>query len=80
MWVTPFGMTIANRGLGDHLFHPLVVEVLLIPWRVGEKLLQALLARTGDGLGYRVAILMGQFHKPSGPVSIGLGRSSGIMP
>jgi hypothetical protein len=79
-WATPLGMTSANRGLGNHLFHPLVVEVLLIPWHVGEKLLQALLPCTEDGLGYRVAILRGQFRKPPDQVSIGLGRSSGIMP
>ena len=50
----------AHRCFGDHLFHPLAVEVLLIPLHVGEKLLQPLLTGPGDGLRHSVAILVGQ--------------------
>ncbi len=57
---------LTNGRLGNHLFHPLAVEVLLVPLHVGEKLLQTLLTGTGDSLGYGVAVLVGQLGQQPG--------------
>ena len=47
-------------SLGQHLLHPLPVEVRLVPLHVGEQPLQALFAGAGDGLGDGIAVLVGQ--------------------
>jgi hypothetical protein len=54
---------VAQGGLGDHLLHPLAVEVLCIPWHGGEELLQALFTGAGNRLGDSIAVLVGQLGK-----------------
>jgi hypothetical protein len=54
---------LAPRGLGDHLLHPLPVEVLFIPLHLGEKCLQPLLTGPWHGLGDRIAVLVGQLRE-----------------
>jgi hypothetical protein len=50
-------------GLGEHLLHPLSVEVLLIPLHIGEKLLPLLGTGPRHGLGDGVTMLMGQLRE-----------------
>jgi hypothetical protein len=48
---------VARGGLGDHLLHPLPVQVFLIPIHLGEELLQPLGSGAWHCLGDGVAIL-----------------------
>jgi hypothetical protein len=51
---------VAGGRCGDHLRHPLPIEVRLIPWPVGEELLHPLRTGPRHGLGDGVAMLVGQ--------------------
>src|SRR5262245_45124601 len=66
------------RGLGDHLLHPLSVEVLLIPQHISEEVLQPLRTGPWHRLGDGIAVLLGQLGEQ--PRRIALQRLPACRP
>jgi hypothetical protein len=60
----------AQRGLGCHLLHPLAVQVMFVPWPVGQELLQALRTRPRNRLGHGVTVFVGQLGEQPGHIPL----------